>query len=349
MFIKDTSCISPQDTFNDSKFQGDLKSFDDNMIFAFEPNYKELIPLGLLRRMSKLVKMAVSTGMPLIEKHAPLDGIIIGTSNGSVEHSLRFLNQIIDYEEGVLTPTDFVQSTSNCVAGNLALMGKITGYNTTHVNQGLTFESCILDALLLFEDQSVQQLLIGGGEELSRANHNIESQRNLYKESNINSLDLLNTDSLGTLPGEGFAMFIVEKNRSESSIGELVDVDTVSHVSKDDVLEKALHFLKKNSLSMSDIDTFILGRNGDNRHDHLYDAFESSFIKEEQTILTYKHLTGEYYCASSFATWLACHVFQGHTIPNEMVWKKGDRPHQNILIYNNHEGKQHGFILMRKD
>jgi 3-oxoacyl-(acyl-carrier-protein) synthase len=346
MFIKDMSCISTQETYNNTLFENGAKVFNTSKLWAKEPDYKDVIPLGLLRRMSKLVRMSVATGMPLIEKYKDIDGIIIGSSNGSAERSLRFLNQIIDYNEGTLTPTDFVQSTANCVAGVLALMGKITGYNTTHVNQGLSFESSVLDALMLFEEGRSKRLLLGGGEELSEANYNIESQRGLYKEEDISTSVLLQSTTNGTLPGEGVAMFVVDKEKSKGSLAEIVDVDMMYHATKEEVAEKAQQFLTKNGLTVNDIDAVIMGRNGDQRTDSYYDYLQSQIFLN-QGIYVYKSLTGDYYSVPAFSTWLATKLLTGTNLPKECIWKQCEQTPKTILIYNNCEGKQHGFVLMR--
>ncbi|HNP17069.1 MAG TPA: beta-ketoacyl synthase chain length factor [Fulvivirga sp.] len=346
MFIKDLSCISAQETYHNSVFTDGVKDIEDLKIWAQEPDYKDIIPAGMLRRMSKLVRMSVATAGPFMEEHKNLGGVIFGSSNGSVDRSMRFLRQIIQYEEGTLTPTDFVQSTPNCVAGVLALMGNITGYNTTHVNQGLSFESSILDALLLFEEGKVSQLLLGGGDELSEANYNIESQRDLYKEESIATSTLLRSETKGTLPGEGVAMFVVEAEKTKESLAEIIDVDMIHHASKQEVAEKAVQFLNKNGLKPSDIDAVIMGRNGDVRTDNFYDHLQNELFPE-QGIIVYKSLTGDYYSVSAVATWLATKVLSGTQLPSECIWKPLNNQPKTILLYNNCEGKQHGFVLMR--
>ncbi len=347
MFIRDMSCISPQASYYGDLFEKGVKVFEVRNLFAEEPEYRGIIPNSLLRRMSKLVRMSVGTGLPLMEKHKDIDGIIIGSSNGSIERSLRFLNQIIDYDEGTLTPTDFVQSTPNCVAGVLALMGKITGYNTTHVNQGLSFESSVLDALLLFEEGRSKSLLLGGGEELSEANYSIDSQRDKFKEESISTSDLLQSATKGTLPGEGVSMFVLDAVKNPASNAEIVDVDMICHVSKEVIVERINHFLSKNGLTPEDIDTVFMGRTGDIRTDFYYDHLQDTLF-DRQNIFVYKSLTGEYYTIAAFATWLAAKMLSGKILPKECIWKKTSRSPENILLYNNYEGKQHGFILMRK-
>ena len=66
-----------------------------------------------------------------------------------MEDCIKFLNQIIDYEEGLLTPGNFVQSTPNAIAAQLGLMTANKGYNITHVHRGLSFENALLDTILM--------------------------------------------------------------------------------------------------------------------------------------------------------------------------------------------------------
>ncbi|UII27327.1 beta-ketoacyl synthase chain length factor [Fulvivirga maritima] len=348
MFIRDMSCISPQETYYGALFTEGVKFYNDPQLLANEPSYKGIIPMGLLRRMSKLVRMSVATGMPLMEQNNDVDAVIFASSNGSVDHSLRFLNQIIDYNEGTLTPTDFVQSTPNCVAGMLALMGKKRGYNTTHVNQGLCFESSVLDAKMLLEEGNCKALLIGGGEEQSSSNYNIESQRNLFKKEEISTEHLLKSGTQGTLPGEGVTMFVAEANRSDRSIAEVVDVDSIQHVDEVMVEDKIKQFLSRNHLDVNDLDALVLGRNGDVVADRFYDHVEKHLFKE-QNLYVYKHLSGDYYSVPAFSLWIAAMLITGSALPDICLWKNaGKKEFKHILLYNNCEGKQHGFILLKK-
>jgi hypothetical protein len=136
----------------------------DNMLKAIEPSY-EGIPGSILRRMSKSVKMGVGAALPLLsltpsnpraelalpgstDSSTPpskpsllssavptaspstglsLQGILIGTGNGGMEDSVKFLKQIIDYEEGLLTPGTFVQNTANAIASQIGLLHQNNG------------------------------------------------------------------------------------------------------------------------------------------------------------------------------------------------------------------------------
>ena len=154
MYLKDLSSVSPQVTYTEEFINGDYKIYSKNILSVIEPSYSEIIPASLLRRMGKAVRMGIGAALPLIERNEKINGIVMGTANGGLENCINFLNQIIEYDEGVLTPTHFVQSTPNALAGQLALMSKNTGYNVTHVNGPLAFENAILDAMMFLEGAS---------------------------------------------------------------------------------------------------------------------------------------------------------------------------------------------------
>jgi len=347
MYIRDMSCISTQDTYNDALFEEGVKVFDTKLYWAIEPKLKGIVPMNLLRRMSKAVRMGVGAGLPLIDKYKDIEGIIIGSANGSIEKSISFLNQIVEYGEGTLTPTNFIQSTSNSIAGTLALMGKIRGYNNTHVNQGISFESAILDALLLFSEGKTKQLLLGGVEEISQANFNVDSQRGLFKEEDVLSSELLQAQTKGTVSGEGAALFVVDAEKTDEAIAEIVDVDMIFAPSKEEVVEKVNRLLSRNGMTTDAIDAVFMGRNGDVRTDFYYDYLQEKCFPN-QGIYVYKNLTGDYYTVAAFATWLATKLLNGTTLPKETIWKAPQQPPKNILVYNHYEGTQHGFTLLRQ-
>lgn len=349
MYISFTSCISPQATHTAAFLEGEIAWYEQHQYWAQEPKYKGMIPLNLLRRMSKAVRMSVGAGLPLIEAAGQLDGVIIGSANGSVKNSVDFLEQMITYNEGTLTPTKFVQSTSNSIAGTLALMGKVTGYNNTHVSTGLAFESALLDAWLILQEQPEWRLLVGGVEELSQSNYNIDERRKVYKAAPMPAQDLLKSQTPGTVAGEGAALFVVEGAAREGQLGRILDVDQICYPSSADLTEKIEQFLSRNALTAADIDTVFLGRNGDQKTDAIYDEVTNQFFPD-QDLLVYKHLVGEYYTVQSVALWMATHWLNGKTLPETCFWRKGTRTAQEkrtILLYNQYEGIQHSFILLQ--
>lgn len=345
MYIINSACISPQQTYDQTFFDRKINVHYGDRFMAVEPNYGDLIPAGILRRMGKAARMGVGAGLPLI-KDIDLGGIILGTANGGLEDCLKFLNQIVDYEEGTLTPTNFVQSTPNAVAGSLALMSKTTGYNVTHVHKGLAFECALLDAMLLFQEQSPSAVLVGSVEEISDYNHNIDFLNGLFKTGVVTSENLFTTDTPGSVNGEGSTMFVAEPSRSDRTLAQIIDVHQLSYPATVEVQACIGYFLERNGLAISDIDTLILGISGDNRTDHFYTGVQNALFPESR-VYTYKNLVGDYPTGSAFATWLGIQALSGKDLPEQCTYTFSSQETKNILIYNHYQGVQHGFILLR--
>ena len=343
MHILDISCISPQHTYGVKSFNDLIIPHSGNHYLALEPDYKSFISRGALRRMGKASRLGIGAGTPLIQGHNNIDGVIISTGNGGLGECVQFLDQIIRYDEGTLTPTHFVNSTANSVAGSLALSGKNTGYNATHVGQGFGFEAALLDAMMHLEEGNTSTFLVGNVDEISEYNSNIERHRNSFKEDKTTSKTLLKSTSQGTVMGEGAAMFIVS-NSAQNKLASILDVGLMQSSDTEEVANAIFRFLSKNDLQPNDIDTLILGFNGDGNGDQFYHHLINQHF-ETQKILTFKNLVGDYPTVSGFALWMAT---QNGKIPQEAIYRNSDKKTNLTLIYNHYHNKQHGFILVEK-
>lgn len=346
MFIVDLKAISPQLTYNNELLAGEVTSHNDKVYHVIEPDYMQFIPAGLLRRMGKAVRMGVGTGLPLVKAHPDLEAVIIGTANGGLEDCIKFLNQIVEYDEGVLTPTNFVQSTPNAVAGQLALMGGNRGYNITYTNGGLSFENAVLDALLLFEEGEVSKLLLGGLEEISDYNYNIDSLSNKFKKEIVSDKELLASSTQGTVCGEGACMFVLSNNPS-NALAKIVDVNQWTYPSLDEIGTGINKMIEKNNLSLGEIDTVILGYNGDIDHNSWYDHVGNDLFPNSR-VLSFKNLIGDYRSCSSFALWMASHILHSGSIDIPAIsLRDSERPIKNVLIYNHFDAVRHGAMLIQ--
>lgn len=354
MFIKAAVCISPQETFSaivpaasgGGFGTNALKEHEGDKYFAAEPSYDGLIQAGALRRMGKAARMGVGAGVHILKTAPGVDGIIIGTANGGLEDCIRFLNQIVDYHEGTLTPTNFVQSTPNAIAGQLALIHRNTGYNITHVHGGLSFENALTDASLLFEQDQAGTLLVGGIEEISEYNHHIDYLSGVFKEQPGSSASLLSSTTAGTVNGEGAAMFLLEKNASGEGQVCIRDVSTMSFTSPAQVEKGLREMLDKHALATGAPDVLVLGYNGDVQGAGWYDRIRGNF-RADIPVLSFKNACGEYPTASAFALWLGHRVLTGQPVPAGLLYS-GEMPcrPRSLLIYNHYREEQHSFILL---
>lgn len=348
MFITDLKAISPQLTYNSEFLNGQKTNHEAVVYKVIEPDYMEFIPKGLLRRMGKAVRMGVGAGLPLVKEHKDIDGVLIGTANGGLEDCIKFLNQIVEYDEGTLTPTNFVQSTPNAVAGQLALMGENRGYNITYTNGGTSFENAILDGLMLLEEGENEKLLIGGIEEISDYNYNIDSLANKYKTEVVSDENLLNSKTNGTVCGEGAALFVVEKDAKEYYC-EIKDVAQITYPNEEDITHCVVDMLNRHGLNLTDIDSVMLGYNGDVNHNASYSFVENTLLNHAKSF-SFKNLIGDYRTCTSFAVWLAAQLFNGNESFLTHIQRRTNDSieSKNILIYNHFDNVRHGFILLTK-
>lgn len=346
MYIKNAVAISPQHSVSQDLFNEPIEVHNGNKYFAIEPSYADMIPRALLRRMNKAVRMGVGAGLMVLDGQKSPDGIILGTANGGIDDSFKFLHQILEYEEGTLTPTNFVQSTPNAVAGSLAMMTKNTGYNNTHVNYGLAFEAALLDAMMLFEEGRAKSLLVGTLEEISDHNFNMDLQAGWFKEENSSSIDLLNSGTKGTVKGEGSAMFIVDEH-ADGALSQILSVDQMNHATQDEVMYAIQQLIVKFDVPVEDL-SFMIGVNGDTNTDQLYNQ---TVLKQfpSSTIYSFKNLVGEYPTATGFALFLSTKILNNNSVPDETVFRSGDQTNSSyILIYNHYKEIQHSLILLKK-
>lgn len=344
MYITDLSAITPQKTFEEKDVLKEYVEYNGIHYKAIEPDYSSTIPRSLLRRMGKAVRLGIGVGLNLVNKHNDLCGIIIGTANGGLEDCFKFLDQIVEYNEGRLTPTNFVQSTPNAVAGQLAMMSKNQGYNITYTNGGHSFEDTILDVSLQINEKK-NKFLIGGIEEISESNYNLDQSIGIYKEQAISNTDLLQSNTQGSICGEGASMFVVE-HKAKDYYARIIDVDTFTYPEKSELLERLETFLKKNNLSFEDIDNLVLGRNGDIRHEEWYQIIEDKL--PNTNVYAFKNYVGEYRTSTSFAVWQTCHILKGIQLPKNLILKKAHNKNNVSLIYNHFNEIEHSFILMSK-
>ncbi len=340
MYINDFLCIAPQKTYNLNGPALPLIKHTGNTYQAQEPDYLSLIPAAVLRRMAKYTRMGVGTALPLLKKHPETEAIIIGTANGGVDDTMQFLIQIEQYDEGTLTPTNFVKSTPNALSGALSMMCNNYGYNTTHVHEGLAFENALLDASMYMENHKKAKVLIGAAEEISQWNYNINARRSFYKSETTDSENLINAQTQGSVCGEGAVMFIVSLQKL-NAVAKIEGTSSIMSKDVNDVLSTAQKLIPDDT----PVDAIMAGFSGDIRYNHYYDLLYDKLGKQSG-LFSFKNLCGDYPTVSSFALWLSACILNGYDYPEAICLKRSTKDLRRILIYNNYQGFMHGFILL---
>lgn len=346
IYIRSTACISPQKTFGTQPFLQDVVAYDGTRLKAIEPDYKQYIDPKQIRRMSHVIKMGVAAAKEcLVLGDTEIPGAIItGTAFGCMEDTVTFLTRIIELNEEMLPPTAFIQSTHNTVAAQIALMLQCHNYNNTFVHKGISFESALFDAMLLLKEQSADNILVGGIEEMVDTSFKVLTRLGLYKRFPISNLRLFATESKGTIGGEGAAFFLLSDKPSYNNLAELTGIKTV--YKPENIAAAIKKFCKENSLEIQDLDLVITGKNGDIANDESYKDLEATIFKNTP-IANYKHLCGEYPISASFGLWLAANIVKKGEVP-AVVAQGGvnNKPPKKVLLYNHYQNKYHSLMLV---
>ena len=272
------------------------------------------------------------------------DAIVTGTAYGCLEDTAVFLSRMVEFKEELLTPTAFIQSTHNTIGAQIGLMLQCNNYNNAFVHRGNSFESALLDAMMLINDDEAQNVLVGGIDEITKESHAILTRMGLYRRNERSNLSLFQRNEKGTIAGEGASFFLMTKDPSGADYAKLDGLTTFYKPAGIPAIEEHIkEFLSSHSIQPTDIDLVIMGRNGDKRFDGVFDKIEKGFTGTPS--VNFKHLCGEYPTATGFAMWLAANILRTNSIPDVLDVKPG-KAIKRILVYNNYLGINHTLMLL---
>ncbi|MFK5854921.1 MAG: 3-oxoacyl-ACP synthase, partial [Bacteroidota bacterium] len=218
-----------------------------------------------------------------------------------------------------------------------------------YVHRTFSFESALLDSIMLINEDKADKLLLGGFDEITEESWLIKTKIDFFKSNAIINTDVLNDEQKGAQAGEGSSFFVLSNKETDNAYAKVIGVDMFFRPENNKVIEDHItEFIKKHSLSIDDIDLVIMGNNGDKKFDDYYTNLENGLFADITTAY-YKHLCGEYDASSSFAMWLAARIIKENKIP-EIIIRKGDKKPcvGNVLIYNQFRGINHSLILLGK-
>jgi len=333
VYIRSAKCISPQPTF-DQAFPQPPVEYTGARLKCIEPDYKTLLDPKLIRRMSRIIRMGAAAALSCLQDAGVKepDAIVTGTAYGCLEDTGLFLTSIIERNEEMLQPATFIQSTHNTVGAQIALTLQCTGYNNSFVHRGLSFESALLDAILLLREGEASTVLAGGVDEITDISHALLTRFGLYRRSPVSNLDLFSGRAKGTIAGEGAAFFLLTARPSGNDYARLEGMTTFYRPTDvHEIKQQILSFLTAHEVNPDSIDLVITGNNGDSRGDHIYRQLIGSLF-HKTPVTPYKHLCGEYPTSTAFALWMAAARIRAGA--------------GRILVYNHYLGIYHTLFLL---
>ncbi len=340
--IISSACISHSPTFkHDFWFENAELERWSNTMAATEPDYKTLLPPASLRRMSHIVKMGLGAGI-LALKQAGIttpEGIIYATGIGCIEETNKFLDVLTKNNETLLTPTAFIQSTHNTVAGQMALFTNCKGYNNNFVHQNLSFEYALMDAIGLLNTGALNNVLVGSSDELTGTYIEMMQRAGYLKSSP--------TDESGFIAGEGATAFILANSNNEEGI-KIEGIECAQAIENHNDLQKMLGELcSLNNIQLHEIDLILSGACSDQHWDNNLNSFSNATsIPTGQ----FKNLCGEFYSASAFGFWLAVQLLNGKQVPAPLKLQPNlTNVPKRILIVNHYKGESYSMTLVAKE
>lgn len=345
MYIRAAAAISPQVSLQQMDTAPNAPV--GNRFYCAEPDYSTVVDPRMIRRMSRIIKMGVAAAkncLQLAQLEMP-DAIITGTAYGCLADTEMFLGRMIEFNETLLTPTSFIQSTHNTVGAQIALLLKCHNYNNTFVHRGFSFESSLLDAMTLIEESSANAVLVGAVDEIIDSSHQILERFGLFKNEVPPGTQLYNSPTRGAVNGEGAAFFVLSKEVNGAAYAQLQGLQTIyKPKGADDLSVQIREFLLAHQCDISDIDLLLCGDNGDVKTDAIYQQVRDT-VFPATAVGKFKHLCGDYPTATCFALWLAAEMIHQRRVPAQVAQGIANEPGK-ILIYNHYQNIHHSLYLV---
>ncbi len=265
-YIHAISSITHQNTFRIDNIIKELSPIKENSNLI-SPDYKEFIPGAALRRLSPVLRIGLTAAIDCKNKIGEkFDAISVGTALGCLRDTEKFLKTFHTSTSDFISPTSFIQSTHNTIAGQISLGLKNHAYNMTHTQNNLSFEMALIDAIMCINEGKIN-VLVGSADEKTPF-------LELLQPKIISKKYPLST---------GGSFFSISKTKNKIGI---IDVKTIFN-SKNTELE-IKDFLKKHKYETKDIDAIL---HSDSNIEIPKSCHSINFLK----------YSGLYYSASSFA------------------------------------------------
>jgi 3-oxoacyl-(acyl-carrier-protein) synthase len=342
VYIQSANQISVQKPLSDEWFTAPIW-YNEKRVSTKEPDYKLFFsPLIARRRCNLLKRAAVLSRLTLKEAQIEIpDAIISGTGLGCIENTEKFLLSISENDEKFLQPTFFMQSTHNILSSTIAIELKCHGYNNTFVHRALSFENALLDAMMQFESGKVNNLLLGGYDELT------DDYYIFFNRLGIWDFNLGGTCKKNCFASEAAVSMMLTNKKNENTLCEINSAALIYRPTCEQILKSIETILEKASCKLEDIHVLVTGINTIPANDAVYNAVIHNIFKTVP-VMQYKHLFGESWSASALGIYAAAKCLKKNRIPNFMLADMDNdlKGVKQMLFYNHYKNKSHSLILL---
>lgn len=328
-YIDSVAQVSCQIPLSDQWMKAPCR-YESMFVRVREPDTKGYISSGEARRMSKILKRAVTTSLEAMRDSGleMPDAIITGTGMGCMDNSEKFLIDMCKYGENCLKPTLFMQSTHNTISSQIAILMKCHGYNNTYSHKGISFESALYDAWLQIRTGGIKNALVGAHDEVTPLMS--EVLRTTHPEYGMISEASVSAVMSGEVSGRN-----------------ICEVEDIRVFHRPDMEEIASLVDKKPGCLM-------LGVNGNSINDGPYHELMRK-LGGEKVVLRYRHLFGDNFSSPALAFYAAVVMLREGNVPEFMriplvlnSETEGSESPTQINILNHSGGTAWSLISLKK-
>jgi 3-oxoacyl-[acyl-carrier-protein] synthase-1/3-oxoacyl-[acyl-carrier-protein] synthase II len=257
--------------------------------------------LRRLKRISRLTLALAAAARADGGEHDP-DKVFYGTGWGALSETHDFLDKLFASGEEFSSPTDFVGSVHNAVAGQVAIRYKAMGANVTATGGDASFEQALLLASLLLSRSDRRPSLLIGSDEAQ------PTLTPLFDPSSARAPDL----------SDGGGALLVRPLGADSGTAgpTLIPRFFEAAAGNPEVIERLLAALGGPSALTEAFGAVLCGIPAgslDLARDQRARLLAASGFSGP--VIDYRRYTGEYAAASAAATVLAVRLVSGGTIP----------------------------------
>ncbi len=331
IYICSAKQISAQGGLNDDWFERPV-TLTEQYVRAADPDFKPYVTPQESRRMGRILKRAVATAKETLRSaqiETP-DAIVTGTGLGCVENTEFFLEALLSDGKETLKPTHFMNSTHNTISSLIGIMTQSNGYNATFSHNELSFDSALLNACLLLQNNEAMSVLVQGHDELTPNYHT------LLKRAGIVGRDKEIASEVSV------AMLVT----NEPKATPMCRIAGVALANNDEVENQLSMLLENASLTKNDIDAVMTDVSGDKQNDRQCLAICQK-VFEMTPVLQYKHLFGNNFTASGLGCYALAYCLQKGSIPESLYL---DRTNQvvvpKVLLMLHHTDNGHNTLIL---
>ncbi len=188
------------------------------------------VVLSKARRADRFTRMSVLAASDALQDSglgSDLDrarlGVIVGTAFGPHVTTFSFLDGILDFGDGAVSPTAFSHSVHNAAASYIAMTLDVRGPTLTLTHFHFAFHQAVLLARIWLDQGRCDAVLVGVADELGTVmEYACGRMLTPARDGRINPFAF--SSSPEVVPGEGSVFFLLTKNAAGAGYGRVAGV-----------------------------------------------------------------------------------------------------------------------------